>query len=151
MLNLNLITGELEAETYPKTQNISEYKHFLTPKQSCTVQESKRRLTTLQKPFVPVDKILQNLIGNLNSEFQECLGNFAQASSLIKMKPNTASTTKRPKTNKQFWKRFQNFCKRQFVKENNDLPYLNESEPNSFLSEKINLMPRFNKNSDKVN
>ena len=62
---------------------------------------------------------------------------------MIRMKPKTAGITKRSESGRKS-KRLINVSKRHQGPVNFDLPYLNEKEKNSFLSTKINLMPRLN-------
>ena len=100
--------------------------------------EDKTEFSSAQKPYIPIDKILKNLVCPNKNDRR---GNLAKFDSFGKfyitnisgIKPKTAGMNIRRK-----------LPVRKLIPEPSfDLPYVNEREKNSFLSTKINLMPRF--------
>lgn len=108
--------------------------------------EQKLEFNSAQKPYIPVDQILQKLVCpnkngiNGNTAKYNSLSKYYKAN-MLKMKPNTATMNKRQKVSVRSGNN-KLLHKRQ-IEQSFDLPYVNEREKNSFLSSKINLMPRF--------
>jgi hypothetical protein len=108
--------------------------------------ENKSEFSSAQKPYIPIDKILKNLVCPNKNDRR---GNLAKFDSFSKfyitniagMKPKTAGMNMRRKLpvrsdNNKLYRKL-------LPEPEFDLPYVNEREKNSFLSTKINLMPRF--------
>jgi len=146
-----LCTGEVETK-YKEKEKVDSV-NISSPKQSLISKESANNIPRDERPYVPIDQILKDLINGSNSEekkkygYSESLSTYYQNSDLVKLKPKTASTSNR--SERKYSKRLSQFKTKKFDQSAMDLPYLNGDSQDSFLSTKINLMHRFTNLNEK--
>jgi len=128
-ISLNISTGEVEIGV--RTDEASKETNPSTPEESMrSFQEARKSLTT-QDNYVPVDKILQNLISDCEKTKRTIHYPAPKSKNGHLNVPKTVSLKVRDRA-KSGVKRLLNLKKRNMFYEENDLPYFTDNEANSF-------------------